>query len=121
MKTKNAILIGVISIYSYLIYARTTEKNVVEKDNTALNRREVVTAQTQARGTEENVEVTRKLRERIMADDQLSTNAKNIKIITVGEVITLSGPVSNRQEKQKIENMARQLDRTKRVQNNLKY
>lgn len=121
MKIKNALLIGAISIYSYLIYAGTSGENVVGKDNTALNRRQVVTAETQARGTKENVEVTRKLRERIMADDQLSTNAKNIKIITVGEVITLSGPVSNRQEKQKIENMARQIDRTKRVQNKLKY
>lgn len=121
MKIKNALLIAAISIYSYSIYANTSESNVVEKDNTALNKREVITAETQARGTEENVEVTRKLRERIMADDQLSTNAKNIKIITVGEVITLSGPVLNKKEKQKIENLARKIDRTKKVQNELTY
>ena len=121
MKLKNALLIGAISICSYSTYANTPENNTVEKNNSVLNKGEAITAETQARGTEENVEVTRKLRERIMADDQLSTNAKNIKIITVGEVITLSGPVLNKKEKQKIENLARTIDRTKKVQNKLTY
>jgi osmotically-inducible protein OsmY len=121
MKIINALLIGAILIYSYSSFARTSQKNIVEKDNSALNKREVITAETQARGTVENIEVTRQLREMIMADERLSTNAKNIKIITVGEIITLSGPVLNKKEKQKIEKMARKIDHTKKVHNNLLY
>jgi len=121
MKFKNVLLLGAISIYSYSIFSNTSEKYVVEKDNSALNKGEVITAETQTRGTEENVEVTRKLREMIMADERLSTNAKNIKIITVGEVITLSGPVQNKNEKKKIEKLVRKIDRTKTVKNKLTY
>ncbi len=121
MKIKNLLLTATISICSYLTYANTPERTTIEKDNSARNKTETITAETQTRGTEENVEVTRKLREKIMADDQLSTSAKNIKIITVGKVITLSGPVQNLKEKQKIENLARKIDRTKKVQNRLTY
>ncbi|MBC7538466.1 MAG: BON domain-containing protein [Bacteriovorax sp.] len=93
----------------------------VEKDNTALNRNQELTAQTQSRGTRSDVEVTRLLRKRIMADDQLSTNAHNIKIITLKNSIILKGPVANLEEKTKIENFARSMNATKKIDNQLTY
>ena len=38
-----------------------------------------------------------------MADKSLSTNAKNVKIITANGVVTLRGPVNTPQEKATIE------------------
>jgi osmotically-inducible protein OsmY len=43
-----------------------------------------------------------------VADDALSTTAKNIKIITVHGKVILRGPVANVQEKTKIEKKAQQ-------------
>lgn len=42
--------------------------------------------------------ITQKIRQAIMADDSLSTNAKNIKIITIQGVVTLRGPVASSRE-----------------------
>lgn len=96
-------------------------KMVVEKDNTALNRNEGLTAQSQSKGTRGDVEVTRLLRKRLMEDDQLSTNAHNIKIITIENTITLRGPVANKEEKVKIENLARSVAGPKNIDNQLTY
>lgn len=100
---------------------RDTERKILDKENTGLNKTQQVTAQMQTRGTDMDVEVTRKLRERLMADDQLSTNAQNIKIVTVQDAITLTGPVANREEKVKIENYARTMAGKKKVYNRLTY
>lgn len=43
--------------------------------------------------------ITQKIRQSIMADGSLSTNAKNIKIITIQGVVTLRGPVASSEEK----------------------
>lgn len=98
-----------------------TENTPIEKDNTALNREIKTTAQTQARSADADTELTRKLRERLMADNQLSTSAHNVKIITVKEAIILEGPVANRSERVKIENYARMMAGKKKVYNRLKY
>ena len=44
-------------------------------------------------------EITRKIRQGFMADDQYSTTAKNVKIITVDGKITLQGFVNSNEEK----------------------
>jgi hyperosmotically inducible protein len=46
--------------------------------------------------------ITQKIRQAIMSDSALSTNAKNIKIITIKGVVTLRGPVASSQEKDAI-------------------
>jgi hyperosmotically inducible periplasmic protein len=43
--------------------------------------------------------ITQKIRQSIMADSGLSTNAKNIKIVSIKGVVTLRGPVASLQEK----------------------
>ena len=52
--------------------------------------------------SEEDRTITQKIRQVIMSDDALSTNAKNIKIITLNGVVTLRGPVASSQEKDAI-------------------
>jgi osmotically-inducible protein OsmY len=54
-----------------------------------------------------------------VADDSLSTLAKNIKIITVDGVVTLRGPVQSLQEKETIETMAQQIARIDKIDNQL--
>jgi hyperosmotically inducible protein len=50
-----------------------------------------------------DLHLTQQIRKEIMADRSLSTNAKNVKIITANGVVTLRGPVNTPQEKATIE------------------
>lgn len=106
---------------SYPAFSVTPDFQQYEKDNTALNRDLSVTAETQLKGSDADVELTRRLREKLMADNLLSTSAQNIKIITVGEQITLTGPVANKAEKLKIEKLARSMAGKKKIRNQLNY
>lgn len=99
----------------------SVDRESLEKDNTGRNKNQDVTAESQMKSTEADTEITRKLRERLVADDQLSTNAHNIKIITSKDSIILKGPVANRSEKVKIENMTRTMAGKKKVYNRLTY
>lgn len=63
--------------------------------------------------------ITQKIRQAIMADDSLSTNAKNIKIITINGVVTLRGPVANSQEKEVIARKVNGVRGISRVDNQL--
>lgn len=106
---------------SYPVFSVTPDFQQYEKDNTALNRDLSVTAESQLKGSDADVELTRRLREKLMADNLLSTSAQNIKIITVGEQITLTGPVANKAEKLKIEKLARSMAGKKKIRNQLNY
>ncbi|MEP6888809.1 MAG: BON domain-containing protein [Nitrospirales bacterium] len=53
-----------------------------------------------------DVEITRRIRQALMADDTLSITAKNIKIITVHGTVTLRGPVETAGERLSIFNKA---------------
>ena len=114
-----ALTLGSFSAFSET--GKTVHPEVVEKDNTALNRNNQVTAEAQAKGSEADVEVTRQLRAKLMADEKLSMNAHNIKIITIGKTITLEGPVDNKEEKSKIEALARGIATNKTIHNKLTY
>jgi hypothetical protein len=46
--------------------------------------------------------LTQQIRKAVVADDSLSTMAKNIKIITVDGIVTLRGPVQSPQEREAI-------------------
>lgn len=95
----------------------------VEPDNTKKNERDtqagMVTAQDQAKGSNADVDVTRRIRQEIVGDDSLSTNAKNVKIITLGGVVTLRGPVASEEERSKIITAAKKVSGVKRVDNKL--
>ena len=56
-----------------------------------------------------DLDLTQQIRRAIMADKSLSTNAKNVKIITANGVVTLRGPVNTPQEKATIEAKAQNI------------
>ena len=56
-----------------------------------------------------DLEMTRNIRRALVKDDQLSTEAKNVKIITVNGAVTLRGPVKTDQEKAAIMEKAAQV------------
>lgn len=103
--------------------ASAANSDQVKADNTGKNERDtranVVTAQDQAKGSDADVDVTRRIRQELVSDDSLSTNAKNVKIITLGGVVTLRGPVASEAERMKIATAAQKASGVKRVDNKL--
>lgn len=89
-----------------------TEKNVRDRDSltkTPFDQSESETDRT----------ITQKIRQAIMADDSLSTNAKNIKIITIKGVVKLRGPVASPQEKDAIAKKVHDVQGIVKVDNQL--
>jgi hypothetical protein len=79
--------------------ADNTGRNVRDRDDAAL------TPGDQGE-TASDREITRQIRRSITSNDQLSSNAKNVKIITTSGKVTLRGPVKSEQEKQLIASVA---------------
>ena len=94
----------------------------VEPDNTGRNVRDRDN-QTKTPGDQSENEadrtITQNIRQVITADDSLSTNAKNVKIITNDGTVTLRGPVKSEKEKTDIEAKAKQVAGVKRVDNQI--
>ena len=63
--------------------------------------------------------LTQRIRQAVVADDALSTTAKNVKIITVNGVVTLRGPVKTIEEKRTIEATAQQIAGADKVDSQL--
>lgn len=91
-------------------------------DNSAMNQRDrghqTLTPIDQS-NKPEDVKMTREIRRAIVKDSQLSTTARNIKIITVDGAVTLRGPVKTEQEKAAIAAKAAQLAGDTNVHNEL--
>jgi len=66
-----------------------------------------------------DIELTQKIRKAVVADEGLSTNAHNVKIISADGVVTLRGPVGSQDEKAKIEATAVSIAGAKNVRNHL--
>lgn len=70
-------------------------------DNSAQNKDQSNTADNQSRAKSDRV-TTAAVRKAIIADKNLSTYARNVKIITQNGKVTLKGPVKSDDEKQKV-------------------
>jgi hyperosmotically inducible periplasmic protein len=68
-------------------------------------------------GSDRNI--TAQIRREIVANDALSTNAHNVKIITTEGVVTLRGPVKTPQEKVAVGAVAQRATGVRRVDNQL--
>ena len=94
----------------------------VEPDNSGRNVRDRNDA-TKTPGDQSENEadrtITQNIRKALTDDDSLSTNAKNVKIITNDGTVTLRGPVKSEKEKSDIEAKAKQVAGVKRVDNQL--
>lgn len=79
-------------------------------DNTQINKRDqdasTLTPMDQARGTRRDVELTRRIRQLVVKEKDLSSDARNVKIITLQGKTTLRGPVDSALEKTKLGNLA---------------
>lgn len=91
-------------------------------DNTAKNQRDR-SGETKTPGDQPNdspdVQMAAAVRRAVMADDSLSMTAKNVKIIAVGDTVTLRGPVDTAEEKTKIEKLAHSAASNLKVDNQL--
>ena len=95
-------IVGVVAI--------TADDEKTKADNTAMNQRDR-SGETTTSGDQSNspadLKVTQAIRSALMKDSELSTNAKNIKVVTANGQVTLRGPVNSPQEKTKINQIAR--------------
>ncbi len=102
--------------------SKPVEVNPAAPDNTAVNQRDrggaTVTPLDQS-NSETDLKITQDLRQQLVNDDALSFDAKNVKIVTSGAVVTLRGPVKSQTEKNMIEARARALPGVASVNNEL--
>ena len=100
----------VLAFLSTVSVAAMAADDKTKPDNTAINERDR-SRETQTSGDQSNssadLKTTQAIRQALMKDSELSTTAKNIKIITNNGQVTLRGPVKNAQEKAKIDQLAR--------------
>ena len=100
----------VLACLSTVSVAAMAADDKTKLDNTAINERDR-SRETQTSGDQSNssadLKTTQAIRQALMKDGELSTTAKNIKIITNNAQVTLRGPVKNAQEKAKIDQLAR--------------
>jgi len=92
--------------------SRDTADTSASPDNTGKNVRDRSDAALTSGDQNENkqdLEITRQIRRAITSNDDLSQEAKNIKIITTNGKVTLRGPVNTDQERKTIESIAQKV------------
>src|SRR5215475_12752725 len=92
--------------------ADNTGKNVRDRSDAA------VTPFDQSEN-EADLTLTQRIRQAVVDDDSLSTNAKNVKIVSQNGAVTLRGPVKNEEERKKVVSKAQQIAGEKNVNNQL--
>ena len=101
-------LLACLSAFSLAALAEDNEK--AKPDNTATNERDRA-GETETSGDQSNssadLKITQAIRRALMKDSELSTTAKNIKVVTANGQVTLRGPVKSAQEKAKVDQIAR--------------
>lgn len=80
---------------------QTAPPSTTAPDNSGKNKLHVKTADQQQESTSDR-DITKKIRQSLIADKSLSTYGHNVKIITQNGVVTLKGPVHSEEEKQTI-------------------
>lgn len=90
-------------------------------DNTEKNERDRADTKTplDQKENEGDLAITKAIREDIVARERLSTNAKNVKVITADGIVTLRGPVETEQERTEVAQLASRVSGVKRVENQL--
>jgi hyperosmotically inducible periplasmic protein len=101
---------------------KPVETESAAPDNTKVNERDrggATVTPTDQSNTDRDLKLTQDLRKQLVDDDSLSFDAKNVKIVSTGGVVTLRGPVHSEAEKQLIESRARALPGVASVDNEL--
>ena len=89
-----------------------TERNVQDRSGATLTPGD----QSESKA---DLDLTQRVRQAVVADDSLSTNAHNVKIITSNGVVTLRGPVNSTKEKANIDAKAQQIAGATKVDSQL--
>jgi len=80
-----------------------------QPDNSKVNERDAsqdeLTAEDQG-NSKHDTGLTQQIRQQVVKHPSFSTDAKNIKIISVNGIVTLKGPVETQKEKNEIETIA---------------
>jgi hyperosmotically inducible protein len=125
MKSLTVLLLSAVLVFG-CSKNRSEDKQVsqvaVEPDNSGRNARDR-NDQNKTAGDQSESEadrtISQNIRQALTADDSLSTNGKNVKIITNGGTVTLRGPVKSDKEKSTIAAKAQQIAGVKNVDNQL--
>jgi len=100
----------ILACLSTVSLAAMAADDETKPDNTAINERDR-SNDTQTSGDQSNssadLKITQAIRQALMKDGELSTSAKNIKVITENGQVTLRGPVKTVQEKAKVDQLAK--------------
>ena len=105
---RTLLALACLSALSLAAFAADNEK--AKPDNTATNERDR-SGETQTSGDQSNssadLKITQDIRRALMKERELSTMAKNIKVVTANGQVTLRGSVKTAQEKAKVDQIAR--------------
>lgn len=100
---------------------RMTTKDPVDPTNTGVNERDRDSLEKTPLDQNENktdINITAEIRKQVV-DTKMSVDAQNVKIITQDGMVTLRGPVATEREKQRIEEMAKNVAGADKVDNQL--
>src|SRR3954464_13426480 len=104
---RTSLVLACLSAVSLAVMA-ADEKT--KPDNTSTNERDR-SGETKTSGDQSNssadLKITQAIRRALMKDGELSTTAKNIKVITTNGQVTLRGPVKTAQEKARVDQIAK--------------
>jgi hyperosmotically inducible periplasmic protein len=105
---RTLLALACLSALSLAAFAADNEK--AKPDNTETNERDR-SGETKTSGDQSNssadLKITQAIRRALMKDGELSTTAKNIKVITANGQVTLRGPVKTAQEKARVDQIAK--------------
>jgi hyperosmotically inducible periplasmic protein len=115
-------LLALTCLSAFSLAALAADDKKAEPDNTATNERDR-SGETKTSGDQSNssadLKTTQAIRQALMKDGELSTTAKNIKVITSNGQVTLRGPVKTAQEKSKIDQVAKSAAGGAKIDNQL--
>ena len=103
-------LLTLACLSAFTLAASGADNEKSKPDNTATNERDR-SGESKTSGDQSNssadLKITQAIRQALMKESELSTTAKNIKIITANGQVTLRGPVKTAQEKAKVDQIAK--------------
>jgi osmotically-inducible protein OsmY len=119
--TMKGIILALACLSAFSLAALAGDEKA-KPDNTATNERNR-SGETQTSGDQSNspadLKITQAIRQALMKDGELSTTAKNIKVITANGHVTLRGPVKTAQEKAKVDQLAKSAGGGAQIDNQL--
>lgn len=101
-------LFATLFVVATLSGCKSHSNDAPAADNTAKNERDRAVTPTADNATNDKADrdLTQKIRQAVMDDSALSTNAHNCKIVVQSGTVTLVGPVASDAERTKVEQIA---------------